>query len=517
MGGSLRGEPGREHPGAGPHRGAGLPRRSRASTSASAPSTPSRRRSAPTSPTATRPGPTTGWGSCSTPSTTSGATTCSWSTRSASRWTTSRPGPGDTAWDGIWDVGRGHSPLGVGRRDRVPFSTLRFQRTEPAGVGLRRGPRLLRRHLSADGRLPARPEQQLLPLPGDQDRGLRRGVSPGRNLEIVPTMIATRTDVREELPEGPRRGRLESELGHHGALGLHSQPDAERHRPAGLLAGRGRRPAARRQPSRSRSSSPRSGRSSWRVQTSSTPAWTPSTRGCSATRPGGSRSPARRAPTPSGPTSSRTRSPTSSFRAASARTAPHSRRQPVQRAPLQARHRRPLHPRRCSAPPARATTTSTGSPASTATSGFPSRTGFRSRSWGRRPAIPATSPTGFEQPVESFDDLAAELIYEHETRSLSWWGVYSNVGTDFRADLGFMPRSTTGSAKSAPTTPGTATATSWYSRIDLELELNHSEDQAGNLLDEEAEVQLTIQGPLSPSSSCSPATVARGTAARSSR
>ena len=39
-------------------------------------------------------------------------------------------------------------------------------------------------------------------------------------------------------------------------------------------------------------------------------------------------------------------------------------------------------------------------------------------------------------------------------------------------------------------------ATSWYSRIDLELELNHSEAQAGGLLDQAAEVRLTVQGPL---------------------
>jgi hypothetical protein len=74
--------------------------------------------------------------------------------------------------------------------------------------------------------------------------------------------------------------------------------------------------------------------------------------------------------------------------------------------------------------------------------------------------------------------------------------VYSDVGTNFRADLGFMPRVDYRFGEVGANYAWNATATSWYSKIDLEFELNHSEDQTGILLDEEAEVQLTIQGPL---------------------
>ena len=109
---------------------------------------------------------------------------------------------------------------------------------------------------------------------------------------------------------------------------------------------------------------------------------------------------------------------------------------------------------------------------------------------------PGDVAAAFEQPAGSFDDLAAELIYEHETRTVSWWGIYNDVGTDFRADLGFMPQVDYRFGEVGAGYTWNATATSWYSRIDLELEANHSEDQAGSLLDEEAEVQLTIQGPL---------------------
>jgi hypothetical protein len=102
----------------------------------------------------------------------------------------------------------------------------------------------------------------------------------------------------------------------------------------------------------------------------------------------------------------------------------------------------------------------------------------------------------FEQPTGDLDDVAAELVYEHQTRTVSWWGIYDDVGTDFRADLGFMPRVDYRFGEVGAGYTWNATPTSWYSRIDLDAELNHSEDQRGNLLEEEAAVEFSLQGPL---------------------
>ena len=102
----------------------------------------------------------------------------------------------------------------------------------------------------------------------------------------------------------------------------------------------------------------------------------------------------------------------------------------------------------------------------------------------------------FEQPTGSFEDLAAEIIYEHATRTVSWWGIYNDVGADFRADLGFMPQVDYRFGEIGAGYTWNATPSSWYSRIDLDVELNHSEDQAGNLLEEEAAVEFVLQGPL---------------------
>ena len=115
---------------------------------------------------------------------------------------------------------------------------------------------------------------------------------------------------------------------------------------------------------------------------------------------------------------------------------------------------------------------------------------------GSRLSTPTTSPLRSSSLTRASKISRPNSIYEHQTRTLSWWGVYSDVGTDFRADLGFMPRVDYRFGEVGANYAWNATATSWYSKIDLELKLNHSEDQTGILLDEEAEVQLTIQGPL---------------------
>ncbi len=46
----------------------------------------------------------------------------------------------------------------------------------------------------------------------------------------------------------------------------------------------------------------------------------------------------------------------------------------------------------------------------------------------------------FGQPFDDFDDTALEIFYYHSTRSWSWYLGYSDFGRGFRADLGFIPR-----------------------------------------------------------------------------
>jgi hypothetical protein len=102
----------------------------------------------------------------------------------------------------------------------------------------------------------------------------------------------------------------------------------------------------------------------------------------------------------------------------------------------------------------------------------------------------------FDQPLDAFDDWAADLQYLHETRNWGWWAQYRDVGTEFRADLGFMPRVDfrhTEAGLSHTWLPGRS---SWYSQMKLVTKVSFSEDQEGNLLEDELAAMFVYNGPL---------------------
>jgi hypothetical protein len=101
----------------------------------------------------------------------------------------------------------------------------------------------------------------------------------------------------------------------------------------------------------------------------------------------------------------------------------------------------------------------------------------------------------FDQPEAGFDDWAAKLYYSHSTRTWSWWAVFSDIGTDFRADLGFMPQVDYQHREAGIGYQWNATDTSWYSRMDIKAKVADTVDQTGFLLFHEDVVQFTIQGP----------------------
>ena len=53
---------------------------------------------------------------------------------------------------------------------------------------------------------------------------------------------------------------------------------------------------------------------------------------------------------------------------------------------------------------------------------------------------PQEVASSFEQPADSFSGGAHKLMYHHSTRNLSWVMQLEDVATDFRADLGYMPK-----------------------------------------------------------------------------
>ncbi len=59
---------------------------------------------------------------------------------------------------------------------------------------------------------------------------------------------------------------------------------------------------------------------------------------------------------------------------------------------------------------------------------------------GSHTRYPDSVSAAFEQPMGGAAGAAVDVFYLHATRGHDWYGAYRQVGRDFRADLGFMPR-----------------------------------------------------------------------------
>ena len=106
----------------------------------------------------------------------------------------------DPSWDAIWDSAGRLTDTGYEVEMAIPFSSLRFPRTDGAKVwgldALRFWPRSSRHRLTN--------------VPRDRDNNCHlcqlskiagfEGVTPGRNLELAPTLTASRTDERGDGP-----------------------------------------------------------------------------------------------------------------------------------------------------------------------------------------------------------------------------------------------------------------------------------------------------------------------------
>ena len=108
----------------------------------------------------------------------------------------------DPGWDAIWESASKITDWGYAVEIAIPFSSLRFQRTDGSQVwgfdAVRRYPRDHAYHI---GTFPRDRSNncylcQSIKIEGFED------ARPGRNIEIDPTIIAFRTDTRPDLPDG---------------------------------------------------------------------------------------------------------------------------------------------------------------------------------------------------------------------------------------------------------------------------------------------------------------------------
>lgn len=120
----------------------------------------------------------------------------------------------DMAWNAIWDSAGRITAEGYEVEMAVPFNQLRFQDLDGPqtwGIdGVRSYPRQQRHHIGLFPRV--RGNNSYL----SQEEKIEgfEGIEPGRNLELLPTLTASRTDGRPAAPNGPlRHQRSAGDLG----------------------------------------------------------------------------------------------------------------------------------------------------------------------------------------------------------------------------------------------------------------------------------------------------------------
>jgi hypothetical protein len=116
----------------------------------------------------------------------------------------------------------------------------------------------------------------------------------------------------------------------------------------------------------------------------------------------------------------------------------------------------------------------------------------------------------YNQPEGSLEDWAAEIFYSHSTRTWMWWAVLKDIGDDFRADLGFMPQVGYQHREVGVGYQWNRTETSWYTRMDIKAKIADTVDQSGFELFHEDVVQFTFEGPMQSHSVIRPSTMREG-------
>jgi len=116
----------------------------------------------------------------------------------------------------------------------------------------------------------------------------------------------------------------------------------------------------------------------------------------------------------------------------------------------------------------------------------------------------------YTQPLGEFDDVAVDLLYAHDTRTWGWWGMYRDIGRDFRADLGFMPRVDFRHREAGVSRKWIQTESSWYSQLRLVGKVSYADDHNGELLENETAVMFVYEGPMQSHSIVRPSRMREG-------
>ena len=121
---------------------------------------------------------------------------------------------------------------------------------------------------------------------------------------------------------------------------------------------------------------------------------------------------------------------------------------------------------------------------------------FRVQALESETRYPTELARDFGQPGGAFRDEAYRIAYNHNSRGWNGYATYESVGTDFRADLGFMPRGDRRFWVAGLERRWWGDEDDVWTRIRAGFDYDVTEDQRGQELEREAEIWGNISGPM---------------------
>jgi hypothetical protein len=103
---------------------------------------------------------------------------------------------------------------------------------------------------------------------------------------------------------------------------------------------------------------------------------------------------------------------------------------------------------------------------------------------------------GFQQPAGMFSDDALSLSYAHKTRYHTLFASYKDIGGNFRADLGFLPQVGLRSYGAGSNYTWINKKKSWWTRFELRNTVEYTSESDGTLLYKALDNSLTYRGSL---------------------
>jgi len=127
---------------------------------------------------------------------------------------------------------------------------------------------------------------------------------------------------------------------------------------------------------------------------------------------------------------------------------------------------------------------------------FTSKDRIRMQVLGSSTRYPGDVAVEFGQSPDTFGDKALDIIYIHDARNLDFHVGYQDIGGDFRADLGFIPRVGIRNLYAGTDYIWYAEPGKWWTRFMVVGGYQQITDESGDLIKREAGVSLQYEGPL---------------------